>query len=98
MCNVECTIDIRRDLYSNVVLSGGSTLFPGIQSRLKKELCNFAQRWVHPFIMIVAPPERLYSAWIGGSILSSLSTFQEMWITKAEYEEFGSSIVHKKCV
>ena len=46
---------------------------------------------------IIAPPERKYSVWIGGSILASLSTFQQMWITKQEYDEAGPSIVHRKC-
>ncbi|XP_070599031.1 actin, alpha skeletal muscle-like [Erythrolamprus reginae] len=46
---------------------------------------------------IIAPPERKYSVWIGGSILASLSTFQQMWISKDEYEEAGPSIVHRKC-
>lgn len=41
---------------------------------------------------MVAPPERKYSVWIGGSILSSLSTFQQMWIAKSEYDEAGPSI------
>ncbi len=48
-------------------------------------------------IKIIAPPERKYSVWIGGSILASLSTFQTMWITKAEYDEAGPQIVHRKC-
>merc|ERR1712025_344903 len=48
-------------------------------------------------IKIVAPPERKYSVWIGGSILSSLSTFQQMWISKQEYDESGPAIVHRKC-
>ena len=80
-------------------------------------------------IKVVAPPERKYSVWIGGSILASLSTFQQvihiqilhhsplfvfmciicdkllhkyvlnlqMWIAKAEYDESGPSIVHRKC-
>jgi actin-related protein len=48
-------------------------------------------------IKIIAPPERKYSVWIGGSILSSLSTFQQMWIRKSEYDESGPSIVHRKC-
>ena len=46
---------------------------------------------------VVAPPERKYSVWIGGSILASLSTFQQMWIAKSEYDESGPSIVHRKC-
>ena len=49
-------------------------------------------------VKIIAPPERKYSVWIGGSILASLSTFDEMWITKEEYAENGPSIVHKKCI
>ncbi len=48
-------------------------------------------------IKVVAPPERKYSVWIGGSILASLSTFQQMWISKGEYDESGPSIVHRKC-
>ncbi|CAF3735168.1 unnamed protein product [Rotaria sp. Silwood1] len=47
--------------------------------------------------VMVAPPERKYSVWIGGSILASLSTFQQMWISKQEYDESGPSIVHRKC-
>merc|ERR1712054_72432 len=48
-------------------------------------------------IKIIAPPERKYSVWIGGSILASLSTFQQMWISKQEYDECGPAIVHRKC-
>ena len=48
-------------------------------------------------LQIIAPPERKYSVWIGGSILASLSTFQQMWISKQEYDEAGPSIVHRKC-
>eukprot|EP00494_Astrolonche_serrata_P024759 UN25019 len=81
----KCDIDIRKDLYTNTVLSGGTTMFPGIDKRLEKELTALAPAAVK--VKIVAPPERKYSVWIGGSILSSLSTFQEMWITKEEYDE-----------
>eukprot|EP00494_Astrolonche_serrata_P001958 UN01964 len=91
----KCDIDIRKDLYTNTVLSGGTTMFPGIDKRLEKELTALAPAAVK--VKIVAPPERKYSVWIGGSILSSLSTFQEMWITKDEYDESGPSIVHRKC-
>lgn len=52
---------------------------------------------VHMQVKVVAPPERKYSVWIGGSILASLSTFQQMWIAKSEYDESGPSIVHRKC-
>jgi len=91
----KCDVDIRRDLYTNTVLSGGSTMFTGIDTRLNKEITALAPSAVK--VKIVAPPERKYSVWIGGSILSSLSTFQEMWITKDEYDESGPGIVHRKC-
>jgi actin-related protein len=92
---MKCDVDIRKDLYGNVVLSGGTTMFPGIADRMQKELVNLAPSTIK--IKIIAPPERKYSVWIGGSILSSLSTFQQMWISKEEYDESGPSIVHRKC-
>ena len=92
---MKCDVDIRRDLYANVVLSGGTTMYPGIAERMTKELTALAPSTMK--IKIVAPPERKYSVWIGGSILASLSTFQQMWISKAEYDESGPSIVHRKC-
>ena len=88
-------IDIRKDLYSNIVMSGGTTMFPGIPERLSKEVTALAPTTMK--VKVVAPQERKFLVWIGGSILSSLSTFQTMWITKAEYEEHGAGIVHKKC-
>lgn len=92
---MRCDVDIRKDLYGNIVMSGGSTLFPGIADRMSKEVTALAPPSMK--IKVVAPPERKYSVWIGGSILASLSTFQQMWITKAEYDEAGPSIVHRKC-
>merc|ERR1711968_92292 len=92
---MKCDVDIRRDLYNNIVLSGGTTMFPGIGERLTKEITALAPPTMK--IKVVAPPERKYSVWIGGSILSSLSTFQSMWISKDEYDDAGPSIVHRKC-
>jgi actin, other eukaryote len=88
-------IDIRKDLYSNIVMSGGSTMFQGISSRVSKEIEALAPSSMK--IKVIAPPERQYSVWIGGSILSSLSTFQQMWVSKSEYDEAGPGIVHRKC-
>ncbi|EER01672.1 actin, putative [Perkinsus marinus ATCC 50983] len=92
---MKCDVDIRKDLYANVVLSGGTTMFNGIGERMTKELTALAPSTMK--IKVVAPPERKYSVWIGGSILSSLSTFQQMWISKQEYDESGPTIVHRKC-
>jgi len=92
---MKCDVDIRRDLYANIVLSGGTTMFQGIGERMTKEITSLAPSTMK--IKVVAPPERKYSVWIGGSILSSLSTFQQMWISKEEYDESGPTIIHQKC-
>ncbi|KAL7128271.1 hypothetical protein ABFS83_14G305200 [Erythranthe nasuta] len=92
---MKCDVDVRGGLYGSVVLIGGSTMFPGFADRLSKEITALAPRGER--IKVVAPPERRYSVWIGGSILASLTTFQQMWISKGEYEEFGGAIVHRKC-
>ena len=92
---MKCDTELHEDLYGNIVLSGGSTMYPGIADRMHKEISSLAPSPMN--IKIIAPPERKYAAWIGGSILTSLSTFQEMWISKQEYDESGPSIVHRKC-
>jgi len=92
---MKCDVDIRRDLYKNIVMSGGTTMFKGIPERLEKEIKALAPQGMD--IKVIAPPERKYSVWIGGSILASLSTFEEMWVTKEEYDESGPTIVHRKC-
>jgi len=92
---MKCDVDIRKDLYGNIVMSGGTTMYQGIPERVQQEVKALAPDSMT--IKIIAPPERKYSVWIGGSILSSLSTFEEMWIKKEEYDESGPSIVHRKC-
>ena len=91
---MKCDVEIRKDLYANTVLSGGSTMFPGIADRMQKEITALAPPTMK--IKIIAPPERTDSVWIGGSILALLSAFQKMWISKQEYDEFGPAIVHRK--
>lgn len=93
---MKCDVDIRKDLYANTVLSGGSTLFPGIADRLHKEISVLAPPTMK--IKIIALPDRKYSPWMGGSMLASLPTFQDMCISKQEYDENGPSIVHRKCL
>ncbi|POY69948.1 hypothetical protein BMF94_7050 [Rhodotorula taiwanensis] len=77
-------------------MSGGTTMYAGIADRMQKEITALAPSSMK--VKIVAPPERKYSVWIGGSILASLSTFQQMWISKQEYDESGPSIVHRKAM
>merc|ERR1711879_629895 len=86
----KCDIDVRRDLFSNVVLSGGTTMIHKIDARLRKEISALAPPSAK--IKVVAPPERKYSVWIGGSILSSLSSFQDLWITREDFDECGPGI------
>ena len=73
---MKCDVDIRKDLYGNIVLNVGSTMFPGIAVRMSKEITALVPSSMK--IKVVAPPERKYSVWIGGSILASLSTFQQV--------------------
>jgi actin-related protein len=88
-------IDIRKALYANVVLSGGTTMYPGFADRMQKEIAALAPSTMN--VKVIALPDRKYSVWIGGSVLASLQSFQKMWITKKEYNEFGPTIVHRKC-
>lgn len=92
---MKCDTDVRKDLFQNIILSGGSTLFEGLAERMWTEIHNLAP--TNGRIKVMAPPERKYSVWLGGSILASLSTFQTMWITKGEYDESGPNIIHRKC-
>ncbi|KAA0704347.1 Beta-centractin Actin-related protein 1B [Triplophysa tibetana] len=87
-------MDLRRTLFSNIVLSGGSTLLKGFGDRLLSEVKKLAPKDVK--IKISAPQERLYSTWIGGSILASLDTFKKMWVSKKEYEEDRARAIHRK--
>ena len=87
--------DNQKDLFGNILLSGGSTMFEGMADRMHKEMQRLAP--ANMMCKIIAPPERKYSTWIGGSILASLSTFQQMWISKEEYDEGGPNMVNRKC-
>ncbi|KAE8537754.1 actin-2 [Cryptococcus deuterogattii 99/473] len=86
-------LDLRKSLFSNIVLSGGSTLCTGFGDRLLNEVKKLALKDVK--LKIYAPPERKYSTWIGGSILAGLSTFKKMWVSADEYKE-DPDIIHKK--
>ncbi|KAI9047779.1 hypothetical protein LZ554_008489 [Drepanopeziza brunnea f. sp. 'monogermtubi'] len=90
-------IDVRINLLGNVVVTGGTTLINGFTDRLHNELLA---QFPGARIKIQAAgltTERRFGSWIGGSILGSLGTFHQMWISKAEYAEFGSSVVERRC-
>lgn len=91
----KCEVDVRRAMWDNVVLAGGNTMFKGYQDRLLKEMACLAPSTV--MLHVVAAPERRISVWIGGSILGSLSSMNDKWITAADYDEWGPSVVDTKC-
>ena len=93
---MKCDKDIRNDLYRNVVLAGGSTMFYGFPERIQTELEKHASDAID--VHVIASPDRKNSVWTGGSILSSLSTLEEMWISKDYYDEVGPSLVHSRDV
>ncbi|KAK9428810.1 actin family [Lipomyces doorenjongii] len=94
-CIAKVDVDLRRPLYANIVLSGGTTLLRGFGDRLLSEMKTRAPRDTK--IRIYAPPERKYSTWIGGSILAGLSTFRKMWVSVDEWHE-NPDVVHIKCI
>ena len=93
----KCEIDLRKDFYNCIVLSGGTTMVNGLPERLTKEMKALVPYSMKEEIKVIASPERKFHVWIGGSILSSISSFESQWITKTEYEESGGTIVHRKC-
>ncbi|XP_003794700.1 actin-related protein T3 [Otolemur garnettii] len=92
---MKCDTDLRNSFFSNILLAGGSTSFPSFDRRLVKDIAKVAP--ANTPVQVTAPPERKISAWMGGSILASLSAFQDMWITAAEFKEVGPNIVHQRC-
>ncbi|KAK2838177.1 hypothetical protein Q5P01_015389 [Channa striata] len=91
-----CDVNVRDHLFAHTVLTGGTTMIPSMADRMQKEINALAPPTVE--INIVAPSDRKYSVWVGGSMLASLSTFKQMWISKQEYHESGPAIVHRKCL
>jgi actin-like protein 6A len=86
-------VDIRKELSSNILLTGGSSLFPNLDARLSHELTKLLPAFTKP--KVVAPRfsvERTHAAWIGASILTSLGSFQQLWLSRTEYEEYGATM------
>ena len=93
-----CDIDLRPSLYSGVIVTGGSSLLNGFIDRLNRDLTNRTPPNMRfKLISATGSTERRFGSWIGGSILASLGSFQQMWISKQEYEESGKSQVDRKC-
>jgi len=90
----KCDMDLRKTLFNEVVLAGGNTLINGFGDRLSSEVKKIAPKDLR--IRIYAAPERKYTCWLGGSILSNLDSFKKMWITKRDFEEHGERILLMK--
>jgi actin-related protein len=88
-----CEIDLKKDLYNSILISGGSSMFSGLANRLKSEIQKLVPDSLD--INIISSNDRKYSSWIGGSIFTSLDTFKDIYITSKDYYEYGSSVVHK---
>ena len=96
-----CGMDLRKGLLGNVVLSGGNTLFRGFDKRLASELRLAVAPGMATSVRVQTPPGgsagRANAAWLGGAVLAGMSSFEDRWITAADYDEFGASIVHSRC-
>ena len=99
-------MDVRKDLCDNIILSGGTTLIPGLAERLEKEVQ--AMMPMNARVRVSAPDDRYLAVWLGASILSSLSTFDKSWVYKNSdphcesgavlgYDEYGPRLVHMMC-
>lgn len=88
-------IDLRKSLFSNIILSGGSTLFPGYDRRLEREIKQLVPGSTK--VKVIAHTERRWAVWKGGEILSTLSIFDGLWVLREEYDHTGPKIVHTKC-
>ncbi|KAH3767063.1 actin [Pelomyxa schiedti] len=95
----KCDPNIHSNLCGSIVLSGGSSMFRGLPDRMQMEMTTLVsshQSSAEPMrVRITAPQQRKCLAWVGGSILASLSTFQQMCITKEQFDESGPSVIHK---
>jgi actin-related protein len=91
------TEDLSAQMLGSVLLAGGSSMFNGFAERIERELGSSDRLPKGAVVKVIAPGNRNHSAWVGGSVLASLATFSQMWVTKREYEETGASIVHLKC-
>ncbi len=90
---MKCDTNIRKQLFGNIVLSGGTSMFKGLEKRMQKELTGLVS--TSTTLKIIAPPERKYLVWIGAAKAASDPTFEEKWIGKEEFNKSGPSIVHR---
>ena len=91
---MKSNVEIRAELFKNIILAGGNTLFEKFNDRLEHEIREMAPTKTD--LEVVHNKERMFSSWIGGSIIGNMDTFQHLCISRKEYEESGNKIVHDK--
>ncbi len=91
----KCDDELQTDLYSTIVLAGGTTMLPGFSDRLEKEIR--AKAPAGKAVAVLPDSQRKNAAWIGGSMFASLPTFDQIQITRAEYEDGKEAVIHRKC-
>ena len=90
-------IDLRKNLFNNILISGGNTLFKGIQEKFHTEIKYLSPKNMK--VRIHSPGNRLLSCWTGGNVISTLEIFKKMWVTKDDWGEKGNkSIIHIKTI
>jgi len=101
-----CPIDVRRGLYKNIVLSGGSTMFKDLHRRLQRDVKRAVDYRIKRSeqlsggklkstpvdVNVISHHMQRYAVWFGGSMLASTPEFYNVFHTKAKYDEFGPSI------
>mmetsp|Transcript_7690 Transcript_7690/g.18891 ORF Transcript_7690/g.18891 Transcript_7690/m.18891 type:complete len:469 (-) Transcript_7690:552-1958(-) len=90
-------VDMRKELYNGIILAGGGSMLPNVRERLEREVLEQAPGQAR--VKVIASQnvmERKFGVWIGGSILASLGSFQQCWMSKQEYEEKGAALIHLK--
>ena len=92
-----CDVELRRELLQNIVLAGGASGFENLNIRLEREVSTLVPPAFKIKVVSSTPSERSTSAWVGGSILASLGSWHEMWMSKSEYAEHGAGLIMRKC-
>ena len=98
----KCDRELQASMLGTVILAGGGSCLGPTEAAVPEFLKDQLEATIHQHtpgwrVKLLAPEQRAQLPWIGGSILGSLGAFHEMWITAAEYEEWGSAIVNRKC-
>ncbi|XP_952650.1 actin ii, putative [Theileria annulata] len=91
-----CEPELHRTMFSNILLTGGSSMFDGFLERCEREISALVNKNV-PVKVLSCSHQRDLSAWVGASIVANLQSFQQMWVTKEEYDEAGPTVIHRKC-